>query len=321
LADHMPRRARALRVSDDLILGEPAELEQRPRRPVGGVTLGGVPTPAAALSEEGRSFYAKFSSKLGDAVQPLQELPLGNAANAAEPFSTPDTLALAAPSSPPAALADSPLGPIAPDDEPEEAADGDECLPNALQWWSPRDDSALTWRSAPPPSDALQLAVPIASADRFDAAMSLFKHECERIAGRMPDVEAGSAGGPIDASPDSTRGGKGPHTPASPELRVIALPEGFATAPEVFYRLAEEAADADVAAVRRLRLQWLRVQEAYTKAEIDALTPRAEEMRAQAANCEGGGQAFAAMNQRLRQLIWRLNSLVDEKKMVKSGQM
>lgn len=242
LADHMPRRARALRVSDDLILGEPAELEQRPRRPVGGVTLGGVPTPAAALSEEGRSFYAKFSSKLGDAVQPLQELPLGNAANAAEPFSTPDTLALAAPSSPPAALADSPLGPIAPDDEPEEAADGDECLPNALQWWSPRDDSALTWRSAPPPSDALQLAVPIASADRFDAAMSLFKHECERIAGRMPDVEAGSAGGPIDASPDSTRGGKGPHTPASPELRVIALPEGFATAPEVFYRLAEEAA-------------------------------------------------------------------------------
>jgi hypothetical protein len=58
------------------------------------------------------------------------------------------------------------------------------------------------------------------------------------------------------------------------------------------------ASGADPASVRRLRLQWLRVQEAFTQAESEALAPRAAEMRAVAQRGEGGGIAHVAMELR-----------------------
>lgn len=62
--------------------------------------------------------------------------------------------------------------------------------------------------------------------------------------------------------------------------------------------LPPHAADADPAAVRRLRLQWLRVQEAFTQAEAEALAPRAAEMRTRAQRGDGGGNAHCAMELR-----------------------
>eukprot|EP00962_Isochrysis_galbana_P052134 scaffold23509_cov107-Isochrysis_galbana.AAC.3 len=65
-----------------------------------------------------------------------------------------------------------------------------------------------------------------------------------------------------------------------------------------FRPLPPHAAGADPAAVRRLRLQWLRVQEAFTQAEAEALAPRAAEMRTRAQRGDGGGNAHCAMELR-----------------------
>mmetsp|Transcript_34118 Transcript_34118/g.107300 ORF Transcript_34118/g.107300 Transcript_34118/m.107300 type:complete len:133 (-) Transcript_34118:31-429(-) len=120
-----------------------------------------------------------------------------------------------------------------------------------------------------------------------------------------------SAPGPAAAPPPSVGARAG--------MALIELPESFATAPTAFHELASSAADADPAAVRSVRLQWLRVQEDFARAEAEALEPRADAMRERARRGDGGGLALEEMSLRLRQLSIRLASLKEEKRLVKRG--
>jgi len=68
---------------------------------------------------------------------------------------------------------------------------------------------------------------------------------------------------------------------------------------------------------RQLRLQWLRVQEAFTEAEYNNIELRVPAMQKRAQAGYGGGGALANMLARKRQLEWKILSLQHEKKMVK----
>jgi hypothetical protein len=231
ISDYMPRSSQALRIEDDLEEGgadvDSAGFGPRPRLP-GSVILGGVPAPER-ISEGGRTIYS--------ALAPAAEggSPATGAA-AGEEGGSVEAPVLAQGAAQGFAgggeVPDLPLGPMPPDEAEPDAE------PGPLQWWAPREDAARVWASAAPPSDALRLAVPHLAAERFEAAMRLFEEQCQRLfEGAGAAAGLPSRGGAAGETAGGTGGGVS-------GLRVISLPEGFTTAPAVFYELADKAAGA-----------------------------------------------------------------------------
>mmetsp|Transcript_35931 Transcript_35931/g.81537 ORF Transcript_35931/g.81537 Transcript_35931/m.81537 type:complete len:88 (-) Transcript_35931:337-600(-) len=68
---------------------------------------------------------------------------------------------------------------------------------------------------------------------------------------------------------------------------------------------------------REVRLQWLRVQEAFVLAEAQGLDQRVDAMQKRSASGCGGGTAVLRMLKRQRQLTTKLRSIEADKREVK----
>jgi len=193
------------------------------------------------------------------------------------------------------------------DDGAEEDAPDGRVSPNGCLWSAVREDEAAIWASAAPPETAAQLLVPAAAAQRYDEAMALFDRRAAALGVSVDEVDLPSAAeGKVAATP---AGG-----PSATEAWVlISLPEAFQDCRWGSELLAEGTGGGS--AVREMRLQWLRVQEAYAIAELEALTPRIAAMQRQS----GRGLAMMRMDHRRRQLQWKLYALDADKGRVKTG--
>ena len=288
LPEYMPQAAHAMRI-DDEAADEPSDpSEPSDRRGASTRNLGFAPRPPEDLgtSRAGTpSLYSRFGGE----------------------SATPEPTAVDSPASAvvpgvqwgqkghPSENALSELGPVAPDDdEPADAVQTD------------------AWAHAAWPEQPTRLVVPVAAARRYEAALVNFSilrsalrgDDCAALQlehARLADEARRARGGEVaeisldDAFRDDAYG--------------TTLAEG-----------ADELATKPPAAARDVRLQWLRVQEAWAAAEAAALDARRDALDdARLGLAQGGGAEILRNDHRQRQLRAKLASLAAEKRSVKGA--
>ena len=166
--------------------------------------------------------------------------------------------------------------------------------PDGAAWG---DAWAQHWAAAPPPERPTRLRVPEAAARRYHDAL-------RRYAALLnPHAEPAEPAAP----PASSSG-----------LRLIALPDEFLCDGE-YGRAGGVGGDRPTEESRRLRLSWLRVQETFASAELEAVEAQSLAARKSSTwwRSEGGGAAVQRMGERARRLHARLADLRWEKDQVK----
>ena len=336
IAEYWPQGAQAIRIDDEYRSAEksgsaetsgsggspfPSELLVMPA-PVGGVPKGlnpgrtFLPGPdQIRTQEEGTvQFFRKLNEPAAppdlnpdpDSSTPEAASPSAEDGAAAEVGGVPSSLLGTTPS-----LAE-PAGPVA-EDEAEPTHDPSLAYPDGTVWTATDGGSGVdggvlcAWAAASPPELAERLTVSAAAAHRFETQRARFEAIREALA-TGGEVAAAAA---VGSSEKVSGGGE----------RTIELPEymrdGMYGTAEAEGNFAPEAAPA--AAVRALRLHWLRAHEAFVEAELGVLEARVGATRALSLRGEGGGNALLRMGKRHHQLGWKLKSIQREKKAVKAS--
>ncbi len=309
----------------------------------GAPNVGSILLVPAARGLLGDTFFGRLHGVIGEApASPAPAVPAGEATAAASAPSDqgdrggPLTLA-AAPGAPSAAAGGPSLEfePIAPDDEGdaadsidavvEAAADGGsldaplgalrECSarlrssggPDGAAWgeFLSGSDSVVertrAWAARSPPERPARLRVSDRAAERYEMAL------------RAYDAAArGAAAARATPPPPRSRGGSGG------AVRLIALPDEFLD--DSGYGVPRAAA-AGHEEERRVRLQWLRVQEAFALAELEAVEAQHVGVRRTREwwRSEAGGMASLRLRERESRLRARLAELKWQKGQVKKA--
>ena len=327
MEEHMPQTVKAIRIEEETM-----DAAAAPPEPIvisSSINLGAAPA-VPRITDTGKRFFGRLEQEAGaDAVALAAPTP------APAPVPGVSAIGLQMPTQPQKVYrtagelhVDLPedAAPMVPDEDESDDAPN-MFSPNALSAATPVEACA----AGVPPELAVRMVVPAHQAGRFEGRLARYRALQtllrdgggggisleEAAAAEVAATLAAKGGG------DSVGGGRG----GAEATRLIELPDAFRDG--LFGTAASEGgaaaaamargphAPAGMSLVRELRLQWLRVQEAYAEAEEAALAGARRDVERHARRHGGGGATLQRIVERQRKLAHTRRVLVAEKADVK----